>query len=92
MTQVSQFEGETSTLTIFTKSGWINPSEEDYVYVRTETEYLLELLGYRYQSISSKEILIQKLSEEDIQNIQESFNALKKTFRWIAPWAAINIE
>lgn len=92
MTQVSQIEGETSKLTIFTNSGWINPSEEDYIYVRTETEYLLELLGYRYQSISSKEILIQKLSEEEINNVQKSFSGLKKTFGWIAPWAAINIE
>ena len=90
--QVEKIEGETSIITIVCNTAWFVPKEEDYSYVKTETEYLLELLGYRYQSISSKEILIQKLSEEDIQNIQESFNALKKTFRWIAPWAAINIE
>jgi hypothetical protein len=95
--QVEKIEGETSKITIvvepsFPNKGWFIPGTEDYVYVRTETEYLLELKKIHYQIIDSKTLLVPKLNNEDTQDIQASFTGLKQSFGWIASWATIKIE
>ena len=94
MSQVSQLEGEISTITIFSNTAWFIPKEEeDYIYVKIEIEYLLELLGYKYQKTTNpKTLLVQKLNDEEIDSFNESFNGLKHSLKWIAFWSEIRIS
>lgn len=91
--QVEKIEGETSIITIVCNTAWFVPKEEDYSYVKTETEYLLELLGYDYQQTTDpKTLIIKKLDSEQIKELYKSFTGLKNSFRWLAFWSEIKIE
>lgn len=97
MYQIDKIEEPISKIVIivdpdFPNKGWFHPEEKDYIYVRTEIEYLLELRRYYYQIVDPQTILVSKLNEQQIKDLQVSFSGRKSSLQWIAPWSAINIK